>query len=59
MVFADDPAIDRRTRSVPTLERLRNPTDEDLVRFDLAEVDLVCAVGLSGSERLDIRACLA
>ena len=42
-----------------TLERLRNPSDEDLARFDLAEVDLACAAGLPGSERLDIPACLA
>ena len=42
-----------------TLERLRNPSDEELARFDPAAVDLACAVGLPGSERLDIPACLA
>jgi hypothetical protein len=44
---------------VLTLERLRNPTDEECAGFDLAAVDLACAVGLPGSERLDIPACLA
>jgi hypothetical protein len=44
---------------VLTLERLRNPTDAECAGFDLAAVDLACAVGLPGSERLDIPACLA
>jgi len=59
MTFADEPAINPGVVIVLTLERLRNPTDEDLARFDLAEVDLVCATDLPGSERLDIPACLA
>ena len=42
-----------------SLEELRNPCEEALACFDLAEVDLACAVGLPGSERLDIPACLA
>ena len=42
-----------------TLERLRNPTDLACAGLDLAELDLACAVGLRGSERLDISACLA
>ena len=42
-----------------TLEQLRNPTDAECDRFDLAALDLACAVGLPGSERLDIPACLA
>ena len=42
-----------------TLERLRNPTDAECAGFDLAAIDLACAVGLPGSERLDIPACLA
>lgn len=41
-----------------TMEQLRNPTEKDLARFDLAEVDLACAVGLPGSERLDAPSCL-
>ena len=41
-----------------SLEQLREPSEEDSARFDLAEVDLACAVGLPGSERLDIPACL-
>jgi hypothetical protein len=49
----------RRYQDVLTLERLRNPTDEECAGFDLAAVDLACAVGLPGSERLDIPACLA
>jgi hypothetical protein len=49
----------RRCQDVLTLERLRNPTDEECAGFDLAAVDLACAVGLPGSERLDIPACLA
>jgi len=44
---------------VLTLEHLRNPLDAELSRFDLAAIDLACAVGLPGSERLDIPACLA
>jgi Transglutaminase-like superfamily len=44
---------------VLNLERLRSPLDDELARFDLAEVDLVCATGLPGSERLDIPASLA
>jgi hypothetical protein len=44
---------------VLTLERLRNPTDAECTGFDLAAVDLACAVGLPGSEQLDIPACLA
>lgn len=42
-----------------SLKRLRDPSDADLARFDLAEVDLACAVGLHGAEGLDIMACLA
>ena len=42
-----------------TLERLRNPTEDELISFDLAAVDLACAVGLPGSESLDIPLCLA
>ena len=42
-----------------TLERLRNPTDVECAEFDIAAIDLACAVGLPGSERLDIPACLA
>ncbi len=42
-----------------TLDQLRNPSEDDLARFDVAEVDLACAMGLPGSERLDIPACLA
>lgn len=49
----------QRFRDVLTLERLRNPADEELARFDLAAVDLACAVGLPGSERTDASACLA
>jgi hypothetical protein len=44
---------------VLTLDRLRNPTDEECAEFDLAAVDLACAMDLSGSERLNISACLA
>jgi hypothetical protein len=44
---------------VLTLERLRDPTDAECAGFDLAAVDLACAVGLPGSERLEITACLA
>jgi hypothetical protein len=44
---------------VLTLERLRNPTDAECAGLDLAAVDLACAVGLPGSEQLDIPACLA
>jgi len=42
-----------------TLEQPRNPSDEELTRFDLAAVDLACAVGLPGAERLDIPTCFA
>ena len=41
-----------------SLEQLRDPSEEDLAHFDVAEVDLACAVGLPGSERLDIPASL-
>jgi hypothetical protein len=44
---------------VLTLERLRNPSEEDLSRVDVAAVDLACAVGLPGSEQLDVPGCLA
>jgi Transglutaminase-like superfamily len=49
----------RRCLVVLNLERLRNPTDAECAGFDLAAIDLACAVGLPGSERLDIPACLA
>ena len=49
----------RRNRDVLTLERLRNPTDAECAGFDLAAVDLACAAGLRGSEKLDLPACLA
>jgi hypothetical protein len=49
----------RRSREVLTLEWLRNPTDAECAGFDLAAVDLACAVGLPGSERIDIPAGLA
>ncbi len=42
-----------------TLESLRDPTDAECAGFDLAAVDLACAVGLRGTERLDIPACLS
>lgn len=42
-----------------TLEQLRNPSDEEAARFNLAEVDLVLAADLCGPERPDIAACLA
>ena len=42
-----------------TLDRLRNPTDEECAGFAPEEVDLACAAGLPGSEQLDIPACLA
>ena len=48
-----------RERPTLTLDRLRDPSEEDLARFDIAEVDLVCATELPGSERLDIPTCLA
>ncbi|MGC8644326.1 MAG: hypothetical protein ACP5XB_31070, partial [Isosphaeraceae bacterium] len=38
---------------------MRNPTDAECTGFDLAALDLACAVGLPGSEQLDIPACLA
>ena len=49
----------QRRRDVLTLERLRNPTDAECAGFDLAALDLACAVDLPGSEQLDIPACLA
>jgi hypothetical protein len=42
-----------------SMDRLRDPSDADLDRLDIAEVDLACADGLPGSERLDVPACLA
>src|SRR5450759_3049791 len=42
-----------------SLDRLRNPSDDDLCHIDLAVVDLTCAAGLPGSESLDTRQCLA
>jgi hypothetical protein len=42
-----------------TLARLRSPTDAEAARLDVAAVDLACAAGLPGSERLDAAACLA
>jgi len=44
---------------VLTLEQLRDPSDAEVARFDVAEVDLICAVGLPGSTRLDVLAHLA
>lgn len=41
------------------LDLLRCPSDEVLARLDVAEVDLSCAVGLPGAERLDAGAYLA
>lgn len=42
-----------------TLKDLRDPSEQVLASLDVAEADLVCALGLPGSERLDIPACLA
>jgi hypothetical protein len=42
-----------------TLDQLANPSDSELPRLDIAEVDLACAHNLPGAERLDIPACLA
>ncbi len=42
-----------------TLEMLRNPMDSECDAFDIAAVDLALAVGLQGSERLNIQSCLA
>lgn len=42
-----------------TLNGLRNPSNDELIQFDLAAVDLACAVGIPGSEEIDIPACLA
>jgi hypothetical protein len=42
-----------------TLESLRDLSDEGLAGLDLARVDLACAGGLPGAERLDVPACLA
>lgn len=41
-----------------TLEQLRDPSDEELLGYDLAAIDLACAIGLPGSARVDIPACL-
>lgn len=51
--------VARRCRDVLALDSLRNPSDAELARLDPAAVDLACAVGLPGSEGIDIPACLA
>lgn len=38
--------------------RFERMSDEELVKFDIAELNLLCAKGLPGSEVLDIRGCL-
>jgi hypothetical protein len=48
----------RRGPPLLTLDDLRDPTDAECARFDVAEVDLACAAGLPGSESLDCAACL-
>ncbi len=45
--------------ALPTLRRLREPSDVECAGLSLEHVDLACAVGLPGSEGLDILACLA
>jgi hypothetical protein len=41
------------------LDTLKNASDEQLARFDIAEVNLACATGLPGSESLRRESCLA
>lgn len=40
-----------------TLEQLRNPSDEELARFDLAAVDLAYALGLPGPVEIKAESC--
>lgn len=42
-----------------SLQQLASASDKELEGFDIAEVDLVCAANLPGSERLNHDACLA
>ena len=46
-------------RSVGTLDELLKLTPQQLARVDIAEMNLLCATGLPGAEKLDIDACLA
>lgn len=39
-------------------EHLCSLSDDELARCDIAELNLICAAGLPGSENLDIAACL-
>jgi len=44
---------------IPSLVELVSMSPEDLDKMDVALINLVCAEGLHGSEKLDVRACLA
>jgi len=43
----------------PTIDDMFKMTDVELARFDIAEVNLVCAAGLPGAENLDVDRYLA
>jgi len=46
-------------RSVASLGDLLEMTPDQLAKVDIAEMNLICAVGLPGAEGIDIDACLA
>lgn len=55
-VLQTDPAA---VQKAETLERLLSLPPEQLAKVDIAEMNLLCATGLPGSEDLDIGKCLA
>ena len=61
---ADEPAtptvvVDSNTKKFPSLDELLTLPPEKLGDYGIAEMNLICAVGLPGSENLDIEHCLA
>ena len=47
-----------RTDSLPDWQALTRLSDEQLGRYDIAAVNLACAVGLPGAEVIDAEGCL-
>lgn len=57
--LAGTAAIPRLIRKAQTLDDLLKMTPEQLKDVDIAEMNLLCAIGLPGSENLDVDRCLA
>jgi hypothetical protein len=53
------PLLQRYTQKAKSLDELLKMSPEQLAAIDIAEMNLLCATGLPGAEKLDIAKCLA